>query len=77
MAVDNLPCEFPKESSKAFSEVLKPFIPDIAAADFSKKFDELKLPPQIKKAVILHHGELTPDYRYLEKYVEEVVKVSG
>jgi len=25
--------------------------------------------PEIKRAVIVYQGELTPDYRYLEKYV--------
>jgi alpha-aminoadipic semialdehyde synthase len=69
MAVDNLPCELPKESSKAFSNSLLSFIPSIATADFSVDFDELKLPHEIKKALILHHGKLTPDYSYINKYL--------
>jgi len=32
-------------------------------------FEELALPPEIKRAVIVYQGELTPDYRYLEEYV--------
>jgi alanine dehydrogenase len=69
LAVDNLPCEISKESSIYFSQVLKPFIPDIAKADFSVDFDQCILPPPIKNAVIAYHGELTPNYRYLKNYL--------
>jgi alpha-aminoadipic semialdehyde synthase len=69
MAVDNLPCELPKESSKAFSNSLFNFIPSIAKADFSVDFAKLKLPSEIKKAVILYHGKLTPDYSYINKFL--------
>ena len=69
MAVDNLPCELPKESSRKFSDSLFRFIPPIVKADFSVDFDNLDLPPEIKKAVILHHGKLTPDYRYMNKFL--------
>ncbi len=65
MAVDNLPCELPKESSDNFSESLLPFIPDIACADYSVPFSESTLPVPVKKAVITYGGELTPDYEYL------------
>jgi alpha-aminoadipic semialdehyde synthase len=70
MAVDNLPCELPKESSKNFSTTLKPFIAVIANADYSLQFESLDLPPVVKNAVITHKGELTPDYKYLEKFLE-------
>jgi len=69
MAIDNLPCELPKGSSTDFGKVLMEFIPDIAKADFSLDFEDLKLPPPIKKALILYHGELTPDYKYIEKFL--------
>jgi len=69
IAVDNLPCEIPRESSKAFSQTLLEFIPHIAKADFSKDFDSLDIPSQIKKAVILHKGKLTPDYKYINKFL--------
>ena len=69
MAVDNLPCEVPKESSQEFSDSLLRFIPSIAKADFSVDFERLSLPPEIKKAVILHHGKLTPDYQYINKFL--------
>jgi alpha-aminoadipic semialdehyde synthase len=69
LAVDNLPCEISKEASIYFSQVLKPFIPEIVKADFSVDFDHCNLPPPIKNAVISYHGELTPNYRYLKNYL--------
>jgi alpha-aminoadipic semialdehyde synthase len=71
LAVDTLPCEIPKESSEYFGVRLEPFIPAIAQADFSLPFEKLELPPEIKRAVIAHKGELTPDFRYISKYLEE------
>jgi len=69
MGIDNLPCELPKESSIYFSEVLYPFVPLIVKADFNVEFDTCKLSPEIKKGVILYHGQLTPDYQYMDKYL--------
>ena len=69
MAVDNLPCELPQESSREFSNALHSFIPDIARADYQKEFNDLDLPPEIKDAVILHHGKLTPNYQYIDKFL--------
>ena len=70
MAIDNLPCEFPKEASMFFSNVLKNFVADIVEADFSKSFEELKLPYPIKKALILHQGQLTEEYKYMEEFIK-------
>jgi alanine dehydrogenase len=69
MAVDILPSELPRDASVDFSRVLSAFIPAIAAADFSVEFERLALPPEIKRAVIAHRGELTPDYRYIERFL--------
>ncbi|NJN98391.1 MAG: hypothetical protein HC875_32020 [Anaerolineales bacterium] len=69
MAVDNLPCELPVESSASFGEALLPFIPALAACDFSVDFEQCTLPPEFKRATIVYHGELTPDYQYLEKFL--------
>lgn len=69
MGVDNLPCELPKESSNAFSTILLDFVPEIVKADYTKEFEDCALPPEIKRAVILYHGKLTPDYRYIDKYL--------
>jgi alpha-aminoadipic semialdehyde synthase len=70
MSVDNLPCELPVESSTDFSTVLKAFIPAIVKADYSLPFEDCPLPPEIKGAVIVYRGELTSNYKYLEKYLK-------
>ncbi len=70
MAVDNLPCELPRESSDHFSHVLQDMVPALAAADWQGDFADLELPDQLKKAVIVHRGELTPTYRFLQEYLD-------
>jgi len=66
MAVEILPSEIPRESSIDFSRVLNRFIPQLATADLSKSFAELDLPPELKRAMIVYKGELTPEYAYLK-----------
>jgi alpha-aminoadipic semialdehyde synthase len=70
MAVDILPSELPRDASEDFSRVLKEFIPALVQANFGAPFDELALPAPIKRAVIVHRGELTPDFAYLRRYLE-------
>jgi len=70
LAVDNLPAEFPWESSMYFSGVLKNYIPALSRADLDSSFGELRLPDEIKRAIILFKGEFTPEFRYMEKYVD-------
>lgn len=70
MAVDNLPCEFPKESSKEFSSVLKNFVNDMISADFKQDIDRLKLPYPLKQGLILHKGELTKEYLYMNEFIK-------
>ena len=65
----NFPCELPRESSEAFSAVLSPFMPSLAEADFDVPFERLDLVPELRRALILHHGELTPDYAYMGRFV--------
>jgi len=69
MGIDNLPCELPKESSIAFSTALLDFVPGIVKADYTKEFEDCALLPEIKRAVILYHGKLTPNYQYIDKYL--------
>ncbi|MDX9826396.1 MAG: bifunctional lysine ketoglutarate reductase /saccharopine dehydrogenase family protein [Spirochaetia bacterium] len=71
MAVDILPSELPLDSSESFCEALKPYIPAIANADYSVDFEALDLPPEIKKAVIVHKGRLTPAFEYLSRHLEQ------
>ena len=69
MAVDILPSELPREASQTFSDALIGFMPEIASADYNVSTEDLKLPYPIKKALILHNGELTSDYQYLKEYI--------
>lgn len=71
MAVDILPSELPREASQAFGNTLLEFVPPIVTADYDAGFMELNLPEPIKKALILFKGALTPDYTYLEEYLEK------
>ncbi len=71
LAVDTLPSELPRESSEDFSKILLDFIPEIVEADYSVDFDQLDLPPPIKNAVIAYHGELTPNYKHIEKFLPQ------
>ena len=71
MAVGILPTEFPREASTYFSNVLKKYIPAITTADYTGEFAACQLPSEIKRAVIVYRGELTPDYRYLNKYLSQ------
>jgi alanine dehydrogenase len=69
MSVYNLPAEIPLESSIFFSQVLKDFVPSLAAADFGRNFEDCRLPDPLKKAVIIFRGEFTPAYRYMTKFL--------
>jgi alpha-aminoadipic semialdehyde synthase len=69
MSVDILPSELPRESSVSFGDALFNYVENIATADYNVSFDKLKLPAPIKKALILHNGELTPDFKYIQQYL--------
>jgi len=65
MAVDNLPCELPRESSTYFSGILRDMVGDLGDADWRADFANLELPSHLKRAVIVHKGELTPAFAHL------------
>jgi len=69
LAVGNLPCELSRESSLAFSAALSPFVPALAATDFSAPYAQLALPPELGRALILHHGDFTPGYASMRRFV--------
>ena len=71
LATDNLPCELPKESSRAFSTALAPFVSAIASADFTKNHDQAGLPDPIRRAVIAWNGELTAPFQKLKPHLEK------
>lgn len=70
MSVDNLPCEFSRESSMAFSKVLKEYVNSMISTDFHKSFKDLELSEPMRRALVLHHGKLTPDYSYMKEYLK-------
>ena len=62
MAVDNLPCELPKDASEDFgSEFLKYILPNIAGEDA----DTI-----LERATMTENKELTKYYAYLQDYVD-------
>ena len=70
MAVDNLPCELPREASMAFSEALLPLVPAMARTDFTAPTAALDLPAPIRRALILHAGDFTPSYEFMRDFLE-------
>jgi len=69
MAVDILPSELPRDASAYFSGVLLDYIPAIACADYTVRWEDLALPPEVKRAVITYQGRLTPAHDYLSEYL--------
>ena len=60
MAVDNLPCELPRDSSENFGkDLLEKIFPLLISSNSSI----------IKKATICDKGELTNDFKYLYDFV--------
>lgn len=70
LAVDILPAEIPFDASMHFGDSLERFIPALASISPTASFEELDLPPELKRAVILWQGKFAPSYEYLRKYVE-------
>ena len=69
LAVDFLPSELPLDASNFFSRVLKRFIPALVTADYDVDFDSLALPGELKNAVVIHRGKLTPRYEYIGRFI--------
>lgn len=62
MAVDNLPCELPKDASEGFGNM---FLEHVLPAFFNQ--DERGI---LKRAKITQNGQLTGRFEYLQEYVE-------
>ncbi|WP_264538478.1 NAD(P)-dependent oxidoreductase [Flavobacterium sp. N1736] len=62
MAVDNLPCEIPKDASEGFGEQ---FMEHVIPAFFNGDKDGI-----LKRAKITEKGKLTPRFAYLQEYVD-------
>lgn len=69
MAVDILPAEIPRESSTDFSRVLSGLLPALLQGGSGEDFASWGIPPELKRAVIVHRGRLTPDYATLARFL--------
>ncbi|MES2411114.1 MAG: NAD(P)-dependent oxidoreductase [Bacteroidota bacterium] len=62
MAVDNLPCELPKDASEGFGEM---FMEHVIPAFFNNDKDGI-----LQRAKITENGKLTPRFAYLQDYID-------
>lgn len=62
MAVDNLPCELPKDASEGFGDM---FITHIIPAFFNDDKDGI-----LRRGTICENGQLTERFSYLKEYVQ-------
>ena len=62
MAVDNLPCELPKDASEGFGEM---FMEHVIPAFFNNDKDGV-----LARARMTQNGRLTPKFAYLQDYVD-------
>ena len=63
MAVDNLPCELPKDASDGFGDL---FLTHVIPAFFNGDKDGI-----LARAAMTNEQQLTPRYEYLQGYVDE------
>lgn len=62
MAVDNLPCELPKDASEGFGEM---FLENVIPAFFNEDVDGI-----LERARMTFQGKLTPRFAYLQDFVD-------
>jgi alanine dehydrogenase len=62
MAVDNLPCELPKDASEGFGEM---FLENVIPAFFNNDKDGV-----LERAKMTENGKLTERFSYLQDYIE-------
>jgi len=65
LAVDNLPCEFPQDSSEEFSELIRDYVYQLAAHGATDVTEHVALPREIRNAVITQGGRFTKTFRYM------------
>jgi len=74
MSIDNLPCELAKDASTDFSAVLKAYMPELMSIDLNQDFKNCGLGKMLSNAVIVYKGELTPNFKYLQNYLDNYFK---
>jgi len=70
MAVDNLPCQLPVDSSRHFSSILEELLPKLVAADVRRDLDQSGLPPAMCEATVVYGGRLTSAFHHLASELE-------
>jgi alanine dehydrogenase len=63
MAVDNLPCELPRDASEGFGQM---FLEHVIPAFYNEDKDGI-----LYRAQITDSGQLTPRFKYLDGYIKE------
>ena len=63
LAVDNLPCELPKDASEGFGNM---FLEHVIPAFYNGDKDRI-----LQRAMITHNGSLTERFKYLEDYIND------
>jgi saccharopine dehydrogenase (NAD+, L-lysine-forming) len=66
MAIDNLPCEFPKESSMEFAEQVREYVYQVAAHGITDVTNHHALSSVIRNAVVTQNGTLSHRFKYLK-----------
>jgi len=69
LAVDNLPCELPLDASQHFGDALLRFLPALSRCDWSRPIGALDVQDEIRRAVIVHRGRLTPPFAGLARHL--------
>lgn len=69
LAVDNLPCELPRDASDEFGRALTPFVVKMARAHGENGLDPSLLPEPIRNATIVLKGQLTEKHLHLADHL--------
>ncbi len=69
LAVDNLPCQLPRESSQHFGDTLLRFVPALTGCRWDLPLTDLALPEEVLRAIVVHRGQLAPAFASLAAHL--------
>jgi alpha-aminoadipic semialdehyde synthase len=69
VAVDNLPCELPAESSRYFSEQMHEMLDSCCEADFTQPADRSRLCGPLRRSIVAWQGKLQPRFENLTAFL--------
>ena len=67
LAIDNLPSELPRDSSREFGGLIREYVYQIAAHGVKDITNHAAIAAEVRRAVIAQGGKLIKKYRYLEE----------